>query len=199
MLRHHYNSESSEGILSDGERVLGEVRTTLPDSLIKEPVSASKNVSRKGGKVKRSKPKLVKGERGDHGSDNSSLCANSELSNISDESLPSDMEEVEVDDDDDEDMDEGEGGAKHKHRAAAHHHHHQHAHHHHHHHHHHHSAHHHHHHKGDGDHDTSDSEMEEEEYSESSEEQEEDEEIIQLDDGMDEEEFAELQVKLSFS
>ena len=96
MLRPHYNSDSSEGILSDGERVLGEVRTT--DSLIKEPVTASKNVSRKGGKVKRSKPKMLEGQRvcADDGSDNSSSCANSDLSNISDESLPSDMEEVEV-------------------------------------------------------------------------------------------------------
>ena len=34
--------------------------------------------------------------RVDDASDNSSLCANSDLSNISDESLPSDMEEVEV-------------------------------------------------------------------------------------------------------
>ena len=34
--------------------------------------------------------------RVDDASDNSSLGANSDLSNISDESLPSDMEEVEV-------------------------------------------------------------------------------------------------------
>ncbi len=47
--------------------------------------------------MKRSKPRLGKAPV-EEGSDNSSLCANSDLSNISDESLPSDMEDVEVDD-----------------------------------------------------------------------------------------------------
>ena len=79
--------------------MLGEVRTTIPESLIKEGgVSTSKTLSMKGGKIKRSKAKMGKGQRihVDDGSDNSSLCGNSDLSNISDESLPSDMEEVEV-------------------------------------------------------------------------------------------------------
>ena len=79
--------------------MLGEVRTALPDSLIKEAgVSTPKTLNRKGGKIKRSKPKMIKGQRVrvDDASDNSSLGANSDLSNISDESLPSDMEEVEV-------------------------------------------------------------------------------------------------------
>ncbi len=38
--------------------------------------------------------------KSDGASDNSSVCANSELSNISDESLPSDAEDVDVDDED---------------------------------------------------------------------------------------------------
>ena len=61
-------------------------------------MSTPKTLNRKGSKIKRSKPKMIKGQRVrvDDASDNSSLCANSDLSNISDESLPSDMEEVEV-------------------------------------------------------------------------------------------------------
>ncbi len=44
-------------MLSDGERVLGEVRTALPEVLVKEPVTVTtaKNViagARKGGKVR---------------------------------------------------------------------------------------------------------------------------------------------------
>ena len=96
ILRHHYNSESSEGLLSDGERVLGEVHTAMPEILHKEPnVPKKKSGVRKAGKVKRSK----------RGSESGS---GDELSNISDESLPSEMEDVEVDEEEEEEEDEEE-------------------------------------------------------------------------------------------
>ncbi len=66
----------------------------MPETLHKEPnVPKKKSGARKAGKVKRSKP----------GSDSGS---GDELSNISDESLPSELEDVEVDEDDEEEDEE---------------------------------------------------------------------------------------------